>query len=70
MKSESLVKRKRNRRSKRDPYRDMIRELMERHNLSTVRMLEDIRKRGYDGGYRILKYYCHELRKNRGIQEI
>ena len=70
MKSEPLVKRNRKRKSKLDPYRDTIRELIERHNLSAVRILEEIRKKGYDGGYTILKDYCHELRKDRRIQAV
>ena len=70
MKSESLVKRNRKRKSKLDPYMDMIRVRIERHNLSAVRILEDIRKKGYDGGYTILKDYCHELRKDRRIQAV
>ena len=70
MKSESLVKRNRKRKSKLDPCRDMIRVRIERHNLSAVRILEEIRKKGYDGGYTILKDYCHELRKDRRIQAV
>ena len=70
MKSESLVKRNRKRKSKLDPYRDTIRELIERHNPSAIRILEGIRKKGYNGGYTILKDYCHELRKDRRIQAV
>ena len=62
--------RKRKRGSKLDPYRDRIRELINQHNLSSVRILEEIRKIGYDGGYTILKDYCHELRKDRRIQAV
>ena len=62
--------RKRKRGSKLDPYRDRIRELINQHNLSSVRILEEIRKIGYDGGYTILKEYCHELRKDRRIQAV
>ncbi|MCL4345057.1 MAG: hypothetical protein M1375_01895 [Candidatus Thermoplasmatota archaeon] len=47
MKSEPLVKMNRKRKSKLDPYRDTIRELIERHNLSSVRILDEIRKKGY-----------------------
>ena len=60
--------RKRERGSKLGPYREKIRALIDEHNLSAVRILEEIRKMGYDGGYTILKDYCHELRKDRRIQ--
>ena len=63
-------KKKRHRGSKLDPYRDRIRTLIEKHNLSAVRILEEIRKMGYDGGYTILKDYCHDLRKDRRIQAV
>ena len=62
--------RKRKRGSKLDPYGDRIRDLMDRYNLSSVRILEEIRKMGYDGRYIILKDYCHELRKDRRIQAV
>jgi len=63
-------KKKRKRGSKLDPYRDRIRALIDNHNLSAVRIMEEIRKLGYDGGYTILKDYCHELRKDRRIQAV
>ena len=62
--------RKRKRGSKLDPYRDRIRELIDQHNLSSVRILEEIRKIGYNGGYTILKEYCRELRKDQRIQAV
>ena len=62
--------RKRERGSKLDPYREKIRALIDDHNLSAVRILEEIRKIGYNGGYTILKEYCHELRKDRRIQAV
>ncbi|EQB71830.1 MAG: transposase [Thermoplasmatales archaeon A-plasma] len=62
--------RQRKRGSKLDPYRDRIRALIDEHNLSAVRILEEIRKMGYHGGYTILKEYCHDLRKDRRIQAV
>ena len=62
--------RKRKRGSKLDPYRENIRSLIDDHNLSAVRILEEIRKIGYNGGYTILKEYCHELRKDPRIQAV
>ena len=54
--------------SKLDPYRDSIRELVDRYNLSTVRILDEIRKLGYDGERTILGDYCTTLRKDRRVQ--
>ncbi len=70
LKSEPKNRQNRKRGSKLDPYREKIRELINKHNLSSVRILEEIRKMGYDGGYTILKDYCHELRKDRRIQAV
>ncbi len=48
------VKRNPGRGSRLDPYRDRIRELIDAYNLSAVRILEEIRALGYDGGYIIV----------------
>ncbi|MHB8397099.1 MAG: IS21 family transposase [Thermoplasmataceae archaeon] len=56
--------------SKLDPYRNSIRDLINKHNLSAIRILEEIRKLGYDGGYTILKEYCATVRKDRRIQAV
>ena len=56
--------------SKLDPYRDGIRDMIDRHNLSAIRILEEIRKQGYDGGYTILKEYCSAIRKDRRIPAV
>ena len=47
LRSEPKGKQKRG--SKLDPYREKIRALIDEHNLSDVRILEEIRKMGYDG---------------------
>ncbi|MCL4451321.1 MAG: IS21 family transposase [Candidatus Thermoplasmatota archaeon] len=71
LKKTRIQDRKRKRKgSKLDPYRDRIHALIDEHNLSAVRILEEIRKLGYNGGYTILKEYCRELRKNRRIQAV
>ncbi len=54
LKSEPKGKQKRRRGSKFDLYRHKIRVLIDDHNLSTVRILEEIRNMGYDGGYRLI----------------
>ena len=60
----------RQRTSKLDPYRDSIREMVDRHNLSAIRILEEIRKLGYDGGYTILKEFCVTVRRDRRIPAV
>ena len=45
----------RKRGSKLDPYREKIKEFIGKYNLSSVRILEEIRRLGYDGGYTIRK---------------
>ena len=68
LKNEPVKKQKQKRGSMLDPYKDIIKSLIEKDNLSAVRILEEIMNKGYDGGYTILKEYCHELRKVRSIQ--
>ena len=53
-----------------DPYRDYIKERIDRYNLSAVRIFDEIRKKGYNGGYSTLKAYCHTLRKDRAITAV
>ncbi len=60
----------RQRTSKLDPYRDSIREMVDRHNLSAIMILEEIRKLGYDGGYTILKEFCVTVRRDRRIPAV
>lgn len=44
--------------------------MIDKHNLSAIRILEEIRKVGYDGGYTILKDYCSTVRKDRRIPAV
>jgi transposase len=39
-------------------------------NLSAVGILEEIRKKGCNGGYTIQKEYCHDIRKGRSVQAV
>ncbi len=53
-----------------EPYKTHIKDRIDRYNLSAVRILEEIRKKGYTGGYSTLKYYCSTLRKDRAINAV
>jgi transposase len=61
---------RRNRKSKFDPVRPIIKMLIDKYNLSSVRILEKIRKWGYQGSSTILKEYCRTLRKERSIKAV
>lgn len=60
----------RKRGSKLDPYREKVKEFIGKYNLSSIRILEEIRKLGYDGGYTILKDYCSTVRKDHRVQAV
>lgn len=60
----------RKRKSKLDSVRPIIKELIDKYNLSAVRILEEIRKWGYQGSSTILKEYCKTLRKGRSIKAV
>ena len=59
-KSRTVPKQKQRKRSplKLEPYIDYIKERIVKYNLSSVRILEEIRKKGYVGSYSTLKAYC------------
>ena len=61
---------KKNRVSKLEPYKAYIKERIDRYNLSAIRILEEIRKKGYRGKYTILKDYCRTVRKDRAITAV
>ena len=70
LRNKPMKKERAKRGSKLDLYRDAIKALIEGHNLSTVRIMEEIKKKGYDGGYTILKEYCHDLRKDSAVKAV
>lgn len=53
-----------------ESQRDQIRELVEKYNLSAVKIMMEILKQGYYGGYTILKDYCATLREDRRVQSV
>ena len=61
---------RKNRVSKLEPHKAYIKERIDRYNLSAVRILEEIRKKGYTGSYSTVKYYCATLRKDRAINAV
>ena len=48
--------------SKLDPFKDYLKKRIDECNLSGVRLLEEIRAMGYEGGHTILKTYLRTLR--------
>ena len=56
--------------SKLDPYKEHIRARVNECNLSAVRLLEEIRSMGYQGGYSILKDFARTLRPNKSYSKL
>ena len=52
------------------PYTDCVRRMIDTHNLSAVRIYEEIREKGYPGSYTTVKRLCRKLRKDRRIQAV
>ena len=52
-----------------EPYKAYTKVRIDRYNVSAVRILEEIRKKGYEGGYSTLKSYCATLKKDLAINE-
>jgi transposase len=63
-------KQRKKRSLKLEPYMDYIKERIAKYNLSAVRILEEIRKKGYTGSYSTLKAYCKVQRKDRAIKAV
>jgi excisionase family DNA binding protein len=53
-----------------EPYKPYIRERIEGYNLSGVRILEEIKAKGYVGEYTILKNYCRTLRNDVKVKAV
>ena len=52
------------------PYTDYVRGRIDKHNLSAVRIYEEIREKGYPGSYTTVKRLCRVLRNDRSIQAV
>jgi len=46
-----------------DPFKRHIQERLERHSLSAVRILEEIREMGYPGSYTIVKDFVRQTKR-------
>jgi transposase len=53
-----------------DPYTDYLRARLAQYPLSSVRLLEEIRQRGYSGGYDLVKRFVQPLRRAREIPAV
>ena len=49
------------------PFLPLVREMIDRHNLSAVRIYEELRKKGFQGSYSLVKQYSRPMRKDRKI---
>lgn len=45
-----------------DPYKDHIKQRIDKYDLTATRMLREIKERGYSGSYTILRDYIRELK--------
>ncbi len=50
-----------------EPFLPQLRELFDRHNLSAVRIYEELRKKGFQGSYSLVKQYSRPMRNDRKI---
>ena len=48
-----------------EPYLPLVREMTDRHNLSAVRIYEELRKKGFQGSYSLVKQYSRPMRNDR-----
>ncbi|MGI0067590.1 MAG: IS21 family transposase [Thermoplasmata archaeon] len=50
-----------------DPFKDYLRARLAQYDLSAVRLLEELRQRGYRGGYTTVKDFIRPLRRDRAV---
>ena len=50
-----------------DKFVPLVRDMIDRDNLSAVRIHEELQKRGFEGSYSLVKKHCRSLRKDRQI---
>ena len=49
-----------------DPYKDYVKQRIDKYDLTSTRVLREIKERGYPGSYTILKDYIGSLVTNSG----
>ena len=47
------------------PYLPLVMEMIDQHNLSAVRIYEELRKKGFQGSYSLVKQYSRPMRNDR-----
>ena len=52
------------------PYTDYVRGRIDTHNLSAVKIYEEVKEKGYPGSYTTVKRLCSSLRKDRNIRAV
>ena len=50
-----------------EPYLPLVREMIDQHNLTAVRIYEELRKKGFKGSYSLVKQYSRPMRNDRKI---
>ena len=53
-----------------DPFADYLRARLAQFDLSAVRLFEEIRERGYRGGYTIVKDFVRPLKRDRAVAAV
>lgn len=53
-----------------DPHKDYVRGRLQEYNLSAVRLLEELREKGYAGGYSILKEFVSEIKDRQTLKAV
>ena len=53
-----------------DPFKDYLRARFAQYDLSAVRLLEEIRERGYRGSYTIVKDFLRPLKRDRALPAV
>ena len=50
-----------------EPFLPLVREMIDQHNLSAVRIYEELRKKSFQGSYSLVKQYSRPMRNDRKI---
>ena len=53
-----------------EPFKEYIGQRIEEHDLSAVRLHEEIQEMGFDGSYSLVKQYASTVRKDRSIRAV